>query len=137
VVAFLFFVTTYHPTGDWVVYTRSRGAIWLLLIPIALLAGIVGSFWLFMLFIQVVAHNCEAIWIQEGKLVYLNKWFMMVRLADVEGVSLGTFGSFGQRAIIVALHDGPRKIIPTGALSSPAEAVLLRLTDVITSRNFA
>ncbi len=128
IVGLLFIVTLYHPSGtSLVAYTRSRGEFWLLVYPLGWLAGIAAFLMLIALLKQLAFMRANAVWIENGRIVYLNKWFMAVRRSDIKSIAVGSWGTWRRPGIILTLRNGQKKVIPTGILSEPSDVVLSRL----------
>jgi hypothetical protein len=76
---------------------------------------------------QLLFVRANAVWIENGRIIYLNKWFMAVRRSDIKSIALGSWGMWKRPGIILTLHNGQTKVIPTGVLSEPSDIVLSRL----------
>jgi hypothetical protein len=128
-IAILFYATLPHDSESLADFLKSRGNFWLFLAPIGWLASIALSLMLVALLNQIVFRDCDAIWVEGNRLIYLHKWFLAVERDDVQSASIGTFGHYDTSAIILALQNGDKRAIPVGALSESAQIVLSRLTN--------
>ena len=124
-IAYFTFLEFTSPT--YVDRLRSGAPYLLYSIPIAAVAGIFLFLLLTALFWQIVVSNCEALWIDGNKIVYLSKYFIEVRRDDVRSINLGVYGRWNRAAIIITLQNGRDAVIPVGVLSEPAHVVASRL----------
>jgi hypothetical protein len=84
---------------------------------------------MFLVVKRILIDGGRALWIDDGVLIFLHRWNISVRLADVLGMSDGNFGRFNRRGVRFRLKHGREKTIPMDAFSEPAEQIISQIRE--------
>lgn len=133
VVAFIFGIPLFSMQGHYIERTLSHGNFWELLIIIAWLFGIYTLLLVLAAARQLLFDEGRAVWIEDGNLVFLHRWYFSVACRKIVSVSSGTFGLLNQKAVVIHTDNGGEKLIPTGSLSEPRSDVISKLKIAIES----
>jgi hypothetical protein len=104
------------------------------LVPLFAIFTIGAPFAYYMLgsvLVQVVIADGRAVWIKDGRLVFLNSPNLNLKCADIEQVSIEPFGRQGREGIILRTRDGRQKIIPTSLLVESGDEIVSRIKAAI------
>jgi hypothetical protein len=118
--------TLYFPGGRSWVYIAERP----MLFPGTLFIWSGGSLMLTLAavaFYRVFFDRAVALWLVDGKLVYLGKWLFSVRCRDIEGIIRDTLPRSGRDCIAILVRDGGKKALPIGSLVETRDVILGRL----------
>ena len=76
---------------------------------------------------RILSGNLDALWIEDGQLIFFHRWVFNVRCSDIEEISRGDSEGVRRKGIILRIRDGSEKVIPTAALKEAKDIVLSRL----------
>lgn len=78
---------------------------------------------------SLIFESGRALWIERGKLIFLNRRFLSANCDEIEKLSF----SRDKRGelIVVHLKNGQRKVFPTASLEESGEAIMYQLTDLL------
>jgi hypothetical protein len=113
--------------GQFIPRVRAQGGVWYPMMIFGL-AGLAYAMWTELLFLrQALFDRRNALWIENGNLVYISKIYVSRKCEDIVDVSTGTIGRYKFPSIVLTSRDGSRKSIPSGALSEPREGIIHEL----------
>jgi hypothetical protein len=131
VIVLLVAAVSYTPDGRIVEHILSPGP---LMYPVGLFAAIICSFTLYLCIlavIRIIFQEGKGLWIAGGKIIYMSRLLLSVRLEDVDEIRLGTYGRYKRPGIVLRLRSGRQKIIPSLPLIEPSDVVIARLKEVL------
>ena len=76
---------------------------------------------------QLMFDDKSAVWIDNNRIVYLNRWYQSVDAANVIKISTSAYGLLRLPTLVFDLRNGGRKLIQANLLSEPVEEVAARL----------
>lgn len=76
---------------------------------------------------RLLSGDSDALWIEDGQLIFFHRWVFNVRCADIEEVSGDDSDGVRRRGIVLRNRNGSEKVIPTIALKETKDIVLSRL----------
>lgn len=125
-------IETIHASGGNIAaHTGTYGRFWLGFIAIAWGCAIIGLLLLFALSRQLFFDKRNAIWIEDGNLIYLDKRWMCIRCDAIKGISKGTYGRFSQTIVQLMLRDGKMRSLPTGAIAETPDEIIGALEEAV------
>ena len=68
-----------------------------------------------------------SLWIEDGNLIYFHRWFMSTPCAEIASIRGGSYGPANTPGIVLQLHSGETKIIPSSAFAESREYVINQL----------
>ena len=83
---------------------------------------------------QMLFGRSEALWIQDGFVIYLHKLYLSAACKDVQSIDAGPFGLGGHNVISLGLRGGRQMRVPTDAFTERQEDVMARLKQEIASQ---
>ena len=117
--------------GHFISDVRAQGGIWYPVLIFTLL-GSTYVIWLELLLVkQAFFDHRSALWIKDGVLIYLHRWYIAQKCSDIANISTGDYprdkdgkNRKPRKAIVLTLHDGDQKLIPSGALVESGDVVV-------------
>lgn len=107
-----------------------------MMLPVGILGwvgGLVG-FWIISLMLKsILFQRGSVLWIENGKLVFLNRWNFSIPCGDIVEMKRDTSGLTERSRIVFLLRDGAEKSLLTGSLIEPPDVILARLGECIPS----
>jgi hypothetical protein len=78
---------------------------------------------------QSIFDDLRALWVENGRLVYVYRYYISAKLQQVKRISPVTYGKYDREGIEIERYTGRARIIPTRALKEPRAEILARLQD--------
>lgn len=128
------YVLFFSMHGGFLSYSWERGGIWPVLLLVSLPA-VAYAGWIELLFLhQAVLDRRIAIWIEHDRLIYLSRFYFAARCADIAAISSGTYEMRRRhKAIIIRMHNGGEKLIPSEALAENQQELISTLKTKLLS----
>jgi hypothetical protein len=107
-----------------------------LLLPLFVSGWLFGLFliWILIVLLKRVLFDAgRALWIENGKIIFLHKWNISVACSEVAQIKTGIYGRFHRAGIFLNLRNGTRKVIPTGSLKESEDLIVARLKENLAS----
>lgn len=102
--------------------------------PLAMYVTVTGLFLFCVLSItamQLIWNRGRALWIENGRLIYLNRFFVTVDCASIQAVTAGGLGMFQRPQIFCLLRNGTRRAIPMDPFAESTDVILRALKEII------
>lgn len=94
---------------------------------IAWICGLLGLLITGVVLWQLIMEKGAAIWVENGRIVYLHRWYQSADEKDVEDVSSDNSGASDKPVIVLRLRHGRKMEIRSDLLSEPGEVIVSRL----------
>ena len=83
---------------------------------------------------RLIFQHGRALWIENGRVVFLHKWNISAVCADIADISTGTYGRYDAPGILLRMRDGTDTVIPTRWLAEPPAVIIDRLNRYALAR---
>lgn len=83
---------------------------------------------------RLVFDNGVAVWIDQGKLIFMRSWYVSVPCDEIAEVSHGMLKTSvltETEAVALRLRDGSQLMFPTGSLLETRDALIARLSTML------